>query len=306
MKHSFYLATVLCAGIGVATATASAQQDTEPVAPISVQVDGQQIGSRDIEAFISGYYQPKAGSPRMKTIVKDPSAMPPDAPYASYQGREPGPPPVEVVWVSSAIGSMHHLEEERAADEQYMAAAGLAVMDAGNAGSALQAVFAKTPSDRASRLALGLSFARAFQSASDQSAAFAASQAEWIRTNISLGTTRAAAYTLLKSKGLTAYNWAFVKGRPIPPSHGSTGGCDATDWASAAWPYKGEPLPKEQGGCADLTANRPRSIPNPDADLELSGAFNVACGWTTDVVIAFGDDDRVKAVRVDAPHSECL
>lgn len=306
MKHSFCLVTMLCVGIGLAAGAASAQQDTEPVAPVNVEVNGQEIGSGDLDAFISGYYQPKAGSPPMKTIVKDPSAMPSDAPYASYQGRGAGPPPVEVIWVSSAIGAMHRPEEKRAAEDQYMAAAVLALMDAGNAGPALQAIYAKTPADRPSRLALGLSFARAFQAASDQSAAFAASQAEWIRKNIPPGMTRAAAYTLLKSKGLTAYNWAFVKGKPIPPSHGSSGGCDATDWASAAWPYKGEPLPKEQGGCADLTANRPPSIPNPDAELELSGAFDVACGWTTDVTIAFDDADRVKTVRVDRPHPVCL
>lgn len=244
--------------------------------------------------------------------------MPADARYVSYQGRDPGPPPVEIFWISTDIRSLslpgpQYDEKTNVSNDQYVAATALAVMDAGDAGPTLQAVYARTPSDRASRIELGESVARALQAASDQSAAFAWEEAEWIRSNLAPGVTRTTAYEMLMSKGLTAYNWSFIKGRPIPPpprTSGNTiigGGCDTSDLSSGAWPYQGEPLPSQQGVCAEIFANHPpESTRNPEARLELAGAFSLNCAWPIYVIIRFDDSDRVKAVQIDKPRSICL
>jgi hypothetical protein len=226
-------------------------------------------------------------------------------------------PPTEVIWVTQAIPTStsdpNYEQKAKAMNDEYVAAAALAVMDAGNAGTTLQTIYAKTSSDRASRLALGKAFEEAVQSASNQAAAFTAREADWIRTHIVPGTTRVAAYEMLKSKGLTAYNWAFVKGKPMrapetsAPDHPTIGGaCSTIDASSGAWPYKGELLPKQEGVCAHLADNRPKSLSNPEAQLELGGAFNLYCGWSTYIEIRFNDDDRVKEVQIDKPRSTCL
>jgi hypothetical protein len=275
----------------------------QPAPPIRVSVLGQPFEWKDIWAFMGGLYKPHPDSPQIKIVRQAPAAMPSDAPYVSYQGRDPGPPPTEVIWMAeSAPASATDPNDAKAMNDQYAAAAALAAMDAGNAGPALQAIYAKTPSDRESRLALGNSFAEALRSASGQAAAFSANEADWIRTHIAPGTTRAAAYEMLKSRRLTAYNRAFVKGKP------ATGGsCDLTDRLSGAWPYKGEPLPKQEGACASwFFPNPPTSASNPEAQLELSGAFNLYCGWSTYIEIRFNDDDRVKEVQIDEPRPTCL
>lgn len=248
----------------------------------------------------------------IKSIPKAPADMPPDTPYVSYQGREPGSPTVQIIWISTATANSRDEENTQGVEDEYVAATALAVMDAGNAGPTLQTLYAKTPNDRKAHLALGLSFAQAWHAASDQSAAFAAGQATWVQTHVIPGMTRSAAYDLVKIKGLTAYNYSFIKGKAIPPQSDSTGhvitggGCDMSDKSSAAWPYQGELVPSREGACAEYFASKPKSIPNPDAELNLPGAFNIACGWSTRIVITFTEADRVKAVDIGQPRSTCL
>jgi len=171
----------------------------------------------------------------------------------------------------------------------------------------------KSPSDRASRLELGKSVARALQTVSDQSAAFAAGEAEWIRSNLVPGVARVTAYEMMKSQGLTAYNWSFIKGKSIPAPPRSSenvfigGGCDTSDISSGEWPYQWEPLPTQPGVCAQIFAGHPpESTRNPEAQSEIAGAFNLNCAWSIDVIIRFDDSDRVKSVQVDKPRSICV
>jgi hypothetical protein len=309
-------ATVLTSALQWWPIAALAQDEPRPV--LQVRVLGEPIGWDDIGDFLTGVYKPNPQSPGRKILWKSPSDMPADARYVWYQGRDPGPPPVESIWISTDAISLptsepQYDEKTKLSNEQYVAATALAVMDAGNAGPTLQAIYARSPSDRASRLELGKSVARALQTASDQSAAFAAGEAAWIRSHIVAGVPRVTAYEMLKSKGLTAYNWAFIKGKPIPPPPRSSensvigGGCDTSDISSGAWPYQGEPLPGRQGVCAQIFASHPpESIRNPEARLELAGAFNLTCSWSIDVIIRFDDSDRVTYVQVEKPRSICI
>lgn len=308
--------TVLASVLVWRPITAVAQDQPKPV--LQVRLQGEPIGWDDIWDFLKGVHKPSPQSPGSEIVWKTPSAMPADARDVSYQGRDPGPPPVELIWISTDVRDLstadpQYDEKTKISNEQYVAATALAVMDAGDAGPTLQAIYARTPSDRASRLELGKSVARALQTASDQSAAFAAGEAEWIRSNIVAGVPRVTAYEMLKSKGLTAYNWAFIRGKPIPPPPRTSenavigGGCDTSDISSGAWPYQGERLPSRQGICAQIFASHPpESTRNPEAQLELAGAFNLNCSWSVDVIIRFDDSDRVKSVQVNKPRSICI
>ncbi len=274
--------------------------------PSDLVIDRQTITKSDISAFMNGLFglRRRPRSPQIHAVSKDPAAMPSEAPLVSYQGRNLGPPARQVIWMSTAQKS----RADPRYGEAYLAALALAVMDNGDAGRTLQAIYARTPRDRASRQALGNAFARAFKAVSDQSAALAADEAAWIPQHVVPGTTRAAAYHMLKSKGLTAYNWAFVKGKPIsavgPAKHRLVfAGCDTGDWSSGAWPYMNEPLPKQEGFCA--LDRRYKPMPNPDAELDLAGAFDVDCGWSTHIVITFNRSDRVATVKVDKPTVGC-
>jgi hypothetical protein len=159
-------------------------------------------------------------------------------------------------------------------------------------------------------LVAALTASAALQFASDHNAAYAVSEARWVRANIVPGMTRAAAYRMLKSEGLTAFNSAFVKGRAIPatspdpryPLNGA--GCEYPDAADGNWPYKGEYLPKQEGACA---LSRPTtSEANPDAYIELPGEFNMACAWRTYITVKFDESDRIRTVHVGAATPTCL
>lgn len=158
-----------------------------------------------------------------------------------------------LAWISTATAKSGGEENTQRVEDEYVAATALAVMDAGNAGPTLQALYAQTPNDRKAHVALGLSVAQALREASDQSAAFAEGQASWIFSHVVPGMTRSGAYELLRTEGLTAYNYFLVKGKPIPPQSDSTGdaktggGCDTSDKSSGAWPYQGETVPSQEG-----------------------------------------------------------
>lgn len=272
-----------------------------------VTVAGETITESDAFTFMRGLYGAahRRESPPLDTVEKSPAAMPPDAPLVSYQGRQPGPPAKQLILITSDSKST----TGRAFELAYLAALVIAVMDNGDAGRTLQSIYARTPSDRASRLALGASFARAFTVLSDRKAARAAGDAAWIKKNVITGTTRAAAYHMLESRGLTAYNSAFVKGRSIPaarpdPRHPLAGAtCDMSDQESGAWPTMNQPLPKLTGACA---VKHRKPVPNPTAEIYLDGAFNIVCSWSTPVTIAFDRRDRVTAVRVKELAGGCL
>lgn len=293
-------------------ADSGVSQET-PRAPIHVTVQGKEIDWADIDAFMRSVYAQHRRLPEISEVRKEPTAMPPDARYVSYQGRDPGPPLTEIVWISAdarPFADPRVIGSARQAYDEYAAAMALAVMDDGGAGPTLEAIYANTPADRKDRLALGASFAKALADASDQTAAFAAEEVHWIHSHVVPGMTRSAAYDALRSRGLTAYNRAFIKGKPTPPIPGSAGqapiiGCSWTDQTSGAWPYRGEPLPEQEGSCARMLARQPASIPNPDAVVTLGGPFNLGCSWSTRIVLSFGDDDRVKAVDIDKSRPTC-
>lgn len=150
----------------------------------------------------------------------------------------------------------------------------------------------------------------AFDTASREASIGAAGQAKWISSHIVPGTSRKDAYAMLRSRGLTAYNWAYEKGKAIPapspdPKNPLVGAaCDMSDWSSAAWPYQNEPLPKLEGACASGTPTKP--IRNPKADIDLDGEFSLFCGWSTEIIITFGNDDRVRRVHEGQPTQTCM
>ena len=141
-----------------------------------------------------------------------------------------------------------------------------------------------------------------------EGAAFAAGEAEWIRSNL---VPRRSPRDCLRDDEvtgfLTAYNWSFIKGKSIPAPPRSSenvfigGGCDTSDISSGEWPYQGEPLPTQPGvwRLKFLPAILRNQQRNPEARSELAGAFNLNCAWSIDVVIRFDDTDRVKSVQVD-------
>ncbi len=45
---------------------------------------------------------------------------------------------------------------------------------------------------------------------------------------------------------------------------------------------------------------------HPDALIDIEGAFGLGCSEMTDVVISFGDDERVSKVSIAAPDGECV
>jgi hypothetical protein len=300
------------ASFSVFPALAIAQESTQ--APIQVTVQGQTLGWADITAFMRAF-NPHAPQFRIKVVRKEPADMPSDARYVSYQGQDPASPSTEIVWIASdarPFADPRVVPSAQRASEEFVAAMALGMMDSGTAGPKLEAIYASTPANRIDRIALGKSFAEALVSASNQEAAIALSETQWIQAHIVPGMTRTAAYQALRSQGLTAYNYNFVKGKSIPafaspsPDHATIGGgCSRSDASSGAWPYQGEPLPKQEGMCAQMFARAPTSIPNPDADVDLGGAFNLACSWSTRIVLSFTDDDRVEAVNVGQPRPNC-
>lgn len=186
----------------------------------------------DIGIFTRGIYSQEALP--IEYVRKGPDQMPPDEPYASYRGRD-GSPPKEIIWVLAAepgspapeptpVKGTDQLEYMKGnAAEALVAATAVALMDAGRAGTALQAVYAKTPADRVARMSVGVAVYRAFVAASDQRAAAAASQASWIETHIAIGTTRQQAYALLRSQAVVAFNMAYVTVKGESVKHTSTG-----------------------------------------------------------------------------------
>jgi hypothetical protein len=305
-------ATLLAVGLANATPTPIPDPVPNPYPAVNVAIGGRQITMMDIGLFQRGMYSQAV--PHIRQIDKPPSEMPADSPYVSFQGRDAGPPVAEIIWLSTGDRDPNAPEAEvRKMNEAYVGAMALAIMDAGRAGSTLQAVFANTPSDRTSRLALGAAVARAFSTASDQSAAYAASEADWIKAHLVPGTSRDAAYDMLRSRNLVAYNTDYAKVIEQPEKFTSSGEslgrtCDMNaDRASGNWPYQNEALPKWEGACADLHPGR-HFTAEPDANVMLWGGFTVVppCGCHTLVTITFDAQDRVKAVSLDKPRCPCL
>jgi hypothetical protein len=282
----------------------------QPIAPIDVTVQGQPFGWDDIGAFLKQMNAPSAPYPPITKVMKKRSDMPMDEQFASYRGLDSGPPAAEIVWI--APGHSEH-DSPPDAGNQYLLAMTLAVLDSGGAGPKLQSLYAKATNAQ-ERRTLARAVVQAFQSASDQSAAFAAAEVSWIQGHVRPGVSRSFAYQLLRSKGLTAYNWSFIKGKPVPaPMNQEKNGvvfgasCDTSDIASGEWPYQGERLPKQDGACGDIfKMNPPKSIANPEVDLYFFGAFDFFCGTRTHVEITFDDTDRVLAVNVDTMPRICI
>lgn len=147
-----------------------------------------------------------------------------------------------------------------------------------------------------------------FQAASSRAAADAERTAEEIRTHVVAGETRTEVYRFLRGAGLTPYDYRFVRGTTISgpdPKRPRDGiGCDLSARAGGAWPYRNEPLPRQPAGCEAEAVSGP--VPEPDAELELGGGFDISCGWNTQAVIGFDRRDRVSGVRIIGPRSTCL
>ena len=126
----------------------------------------------------------------------------------------------------------------------------------------------------------------------------------WIRANVVPGTPRAQAYTLLRSRGLVAYNLAFQKGEAT--GSGADARCDWSDPSSAAWPRAGQRAPLQDGACAgprpDLRA--PQRHPSVQVRV-LGGTPSIACRTATNVGITFDRRDRVDEIHVGRPVPVC-
>ena len=271
----------------------AAAQAYANVAPINVTVSGQKIVYDDFRPLVKGIL-----TAHISQIAKSRAEMPPDAPLAYYAGDH-------VVWVSKSVnqdlGTFARVSSAaQPAADAFVAAAALAAMDVGTAGEPWEGFYSRTPATRAARLALGKAVADAWKSASDQSAAFAAAQTDWMQSHISVGITRGDVYAMLKSRGLTPYNPAF---ETLEPSQG----CFPSfrDAGSGTWPHQNEPTPPPIGVCANLTAHS-SPVPNPDAFVYIVGAFGLGCDVATETAITFGADDRVSKVAVDTHRGGCI
>lgn len=264
------------------------------VAPIHVTVNGVSIKITDF-----GPLAKAAIEARPHLILKDPGAMPSDAPLIYYAGDR-------TIWQSRKVkqdlgGWGRVAPAEQPAEDAFNAALALLAMDVGTAGEPWATIYRETPVDRTSRLALGTAVAKALKSASDQSARYASDQVAWMRAHIVVGTTRKAAYDMLRSRGLTGFNPIFEKRRAVGPD-----AClPSLDPASDRWPYPNEPVPSSTGLCAVLGGGASPG-PNPDALIEILGAFGPGCDESIRTTLIFDASDRVRKVVVDKPWVSCV
>jgi hypothetical protein len=225
--------------------------------------------------------------------------MPSDAPLIYYAGDR-------TIWQSKKVrqdlgGWGRVAPTEQPAEDSYDAAIALLAMDVGTAGEPWESLYRNTPKDRTSRLALGKAVAEALKSASDQSAAYASSQVVWMRSHIVVGIARTDAYTMLKSRGLTGFNPIFE----IRKAVGTNACLPSLDSTSDTWPYPNEPVPSSTGLCAFLGGGASPG-PNPDAWIEIFGAFGLGCDESIRTTLSFDASDRVRKVVVDKAWYSCI
>jgi len=193
-----------------------------------------------------------------------------------------------VVWFSSSAA--------HASDEvlSYTAAFALAAMDSGEAGPALKAKF----DNAKDHVLLGRTFAEAFNHFSIETRAKSIRDIAWVKKTIVVGMTRSDAYALLKKRGLTAFNYMYVAGKPAGPN-----GCSFDNDAQGDWPTMNEPLPAS--GCPSDT--RPRQfVPNPNATVDFSMGFNIACGSDETLTLMFDLEDKLTQVQDSGETQTCL
>jgi hypothetical protein len=285
------MATLTLAVIGASTGTALAVQE---YAPLDITVSGQVITRADIVSLVKGVL-----GARPQQIKKDPGAMPSAAPLVYYAGHG-------TIWLSKTVdqdlGAWARVSPEtQPAEDAFVAAAALAAMDAGTAGKPWQDIWRRTAADSDSRIELGKEVAEAFKTASDQSAAFAESISGWMQTTIAVGTLRRDAYTMLKSRGLVAFNPMYEASR----SMGDSACLPPTDPNGALWPYQNEPVPPRTGLCATLNGEA-KPTPNPHAFVRVGAAFGMGCEESIVTTISFDTSDRVTKVSSEKAPPSCI
>jgi hypothetical protein len=124
----------------------------------------------------------------------------------------------------------------------------------------------------------------------------AAADAAWIRSNITVGLTRDAAYDRLRSRNIVAANPAFSAGKAI-------GFVCVDEQNGGTWPYKNEPLPRVAGPCASMQTH---SDPEPHAYVELAAGTSLVCGFSRVIDFGFDSRDRVSTVKIGGVRSVCL
>lgn len=263
----------------------------ESFGAINVAVYGQPISRDDIASLTRAVLLS-----RPRQIRKDPASMPSLAPLVYYAGHG-------IIWESNTVdqdlGAWSRVApREQPAEDAFVAAVALAAMDVGKPGKPWSELYKRTPRDDASQLALGEAIAEAIKAASDQSAAYASAQMTWIKSQVLTGTPRPSVYAMLKSRGLVAYNPAFEEQRAV----GNSACLPSDDPSQGYWPYQNESPPKLTGLCASMHGEQGMT-PNPDAFVQIAGAFGLGCGATLLITIKFDTNDRVKGLSSEEQTS---
>ena len=263
------------------------------VGPIDVTVSGQKVTYDDFRNLVRGVL-----TAHINQVTKDPAEMPPEAPLVYYAGNR-------TLWVSKNLnqnlGTFANVPPaDQPGEDAFLAAAGLAAMDAGTAGQPWESLYRRAGTAAAARIALGTEVVDAWKSASDQSAKYAAAQSAWMQSRIRIGMSRGDVYSALRSQGLVAYNPAYSQ---LSPSEGCV--APFRDAGNGTWPQPNEPVPPPEGSCADLFSPA-TPAPNPSAFVYIVGAFGLGCDQASETTIAFGSDDRVSRVDVNTHRGGCI
>lgn len=236
-------------------------------------------------------------------LHKAPEQMPAGAPYFYYAGRD-----AEGRMVFWEATGLDQSGVTPTSSDMLVTALGPAAADSGKAGGAWKLRYDNAPD----KLVLAQAIALAFRMMVDGMEIRANADVSWIESVLRSGMPRQTTYSLLKSHALVAFNEDYNPGvpstpePPIPGRPGIGGGCSyrKTDGHSH-WPYFREPLPARHGECAAL-ATHSAFVPNPTAYIDLAVGMTLSCGVSRIVSLRYDMNDRLKAVRVDAPSVTCL
>lgn len=243
-------------------------------------------------------------SSRSVTLQKPAAAMPAGAPYYYYAGRAQDGR--LIFWTSPGLDESGVTP---ASDDMLLTALGPAIADSGGAGPVWKQRYDAAPD----KVLFGEAIALAFRLMVDGIESKANSDELWIEQTIRIGMTRRATYSLLRRRGLVAYNSDYNPGVPTtppPPTPGGGpqigGGCDyQPSWTRGEWPYFREPLPKRTGECARIPGQA-TYVPNPPAFITIGVGMSLSCGVSRAVDLYYDMDDRLKSLRLEDPSVTCL
>lgn len=234
-------------------------------------------------------------------VAKPFSEMPQGLPSEYYAGKDPSGRPI--LWETDPKSPVPKAEMKNITQDLWMNSMGIAgfmaAADAGAAGPYWKRVYDSAP-DKAE---LARTLIRKVQTLSDAGVSHSRAQLAWLHSTLRAGMSRSVVYSLLKSRGLVAYNQNYNPGKA---TFGQFPGCnyEATH-AAGNWPRFKQPLPHQVGVCADISRSRRFTI-SPPATIEFGMGFNFACGNRLYTTLWFDAKDKLKKVEDSKVEQTCL